>query len=111
MSIVIYSEDDWLQRFTHHADGRPHLNPFIFEPDHYCTSAFDTWWKDYYTKEFLDVATIRLYLTDAFAFLHKKFNKGRLAQIKDMASKERLGYVDQHMIETHNPKIFMLFLF
>lgn len=77
LSIIDYSEDDYLQRISLHANGHPTLTPFDFEPSYYCIQDFGTWWRAYHTKEFMDAAIISQHLTDAFSSLQPKFDKGR----------------------------------
>lgn len=70
---VEYSESEYLQRLDRHAADFAVLTPFPFHLTFYCTKEFDTWWRAYYAKEFLDVATLSQYLTYSFSSLHKKF--------------------------------------
>lgn len=69
LNIIDYSEDDYLQKLTKHADLRPTLSLFGFEPTDYFTQDFDTWWRAYHAKEFMDAATINQHLTDASSCL------------------------------------------
>lgn len=60
------------------------LTTFAFQPSFYCTQEFDTWWKTYHAKEFLNVVTLTQYLTDTFSSLQQKFNNGRAKHIKEI---------------------------
>lgn len=84
LSTADYSEDDYLQRIARHANGRPTLVLFAFEPSYYCIQYFYTWWTTYYTKDFMDAVTISQHITDTFSSLHQKFHKGRSKHIKEI---------------------------
>lgn len=82
LCIIDYSEDYYLRRITRHASDRPKMTPFAFQLSFYLTPEFDTWWKTYHAKEFMNVATLSKHLNDTYSSLQQKFKKGRDRHIK-----------------------------
>lgn len=79
-----YSEYAYLRWLTRHASDHPKLTLFDFQPSFYYTPEFETWWKAYHAKEFMNAATLSQHITDAYSSLQQKLNKGRARHIKEI---------------------------
>lgn len=81
---MILSEAECNERLAQHAYEAAQLIPISFRPSFYCTQEFDTWWKDYYNAEILNVPSLSRNLTNIFSSIQERFKKGTTTHIKEI---------------------------